>query len=435
MNGVLERDTVSRLNGPAQHHIKSSESCPLFSALMLAEPWQAPLKGMRALSLIIRVSFPAVSFSQSGYAPVAPSGLGGIAISSSQIRLTWHDNSNNETGFKVERSINAAPFTEIARRGADITTFTNTGLTASTSYSYRVRAYNDYGNSPFSNAVVVKTTPTPLPILSNQTVLGESTALNDTNPSFSYSGAWNYGSQGAYDYLADEHFSWTAGATATLTFRGTQAQLYSTGAYDLGYVEILLDGQSVGYVDCYTPARTTSRIIYTSPVLPYGMHTLAMRVMRIKNPLSSYYHVVVDRANVVVGTPSPTPTSTATPTPAPTMPTATPQPSPSSTPASSPTPISSTTGTAISVTLQWDPPVDATDIASYNIWWGKEIIDPLTGGRAAKMTDKVNILAPTSKATISLPDIAERYFIVTAVGVNGEESVPSSHVGYPFPRP
>jgi len=37
--------------------------------------------------------------------PEAPSGLSASALSSSSIRLTWTDNSGNETGFKVERSL------------------------------------------------------------------------------------------------------------------------------------------------------------------------------------------------------------------------------------------------------------------------------------------------------------------------------------------
>jgi Fibronectin type III domain len=380
---------------------------------------------MRHLSLITLVWFVAVEFSQGASVPTAPSGLLGKALSSSQIRLTWYDNSNNETGFKVERSVAGAPFTEIVRLGANITSFTDTGLTSSTSYYYRVRTYNAYGNSTFSNTALVKTTmPTPLSIPSNQTVLPGSMTLNDTNPSFSYSGAWYRGSQGAYDYLADEHYSSATGATAMLTFKGTQAQLYSTGAFDLGDAEILLDGRSVGYVDCYTPGRTASRIIYTSPVLPYGTHTLVTRVMRIKNPRSSYYYVVVDRANVVVGTPNPTPTSTPTRTRPPTTPT--PQPSPSSRPAAA---------MAVLVTLQWDPPVNATNVVSYNISWGKEIVDPLTGRRTAEMTNKMNILAPTTRVTITLPDLAERYFVVTAVGIDGHESVPSNRVGYPSSIP
>jgi len=36
--------------------------------------------------------------------PAAPSGLSATAVAKTQINLSWTDNANNETGFKIERS-------------------------------------------------------------------------------------------------------------------------------------------------------------------------------------------------------------------------------------------------------------------------------------------------------------------------------------------
>jgi len=36
-------------------------------------------------------------------APEAPTGLAATVLSSTEIELTWQDNSTNESGFKVER--------------------------------------------------------------------------------------------------------------------------------------------------------------------------------------------------------------------------------------------------------------------------------------------------------------------------------------------
>lgn len=90
--------------------------------------------------------------------PLAPTNLIANPESSTQINLSWSDNANNETGFRIERSTGDGSFTQIATAGANVTSYSNTRLTAGTTYSYRVRAYNAVGNSGYSNTA---TTATP----------------------------------------------------------------------------------------------------------------------------------------------------------------------------------------------------------------------------------------------------------------------------------
>ncbi len=68
------------------------------------------------------------------------------------------DNSSNESGFKIERCTgpNCTNFTQIVQVGANITVYSDTGLTANTFFRYRVSAYNTTGNSPYSNTVKEK---------------------------------------------------------------------------------------------------------------------------------------------------------------------------------------------------------------------------------------------------------------------------------------
>ena len=83
--------------------------------------------------------------------PNGPTSLSATAVSSRMINLSWLDNSDDEDGFKVERKIGTGSFTEVANLFADVTSYSSSGLSASTNYTYRVRAYNSAGNSPYSN--------------------------------------------------------------------------------------------------------------------------------------------------------------------------------------------------------------------------------------------------------------------------------------------
>ncbi len=85
------------------------------------------------------------------FIPNAPSSLTCTAVSSSQIDLSWQDNSGNEDGFKIERKKVGESFSLIYTTGANITSYSDTGIEANTTYYYRVHAYNTAGDSAYSN--------------------------------------------------------------------------------------------------------------------------------------------------------------------------------------------------------------------------------------------------------------------------------------------
>lgn len=82
--------------------------------------------------------------------PAAPSSLSATTVSGVQINLSWTDNSNNETGFKIERSADGVAFSQIATVGANVTSYANSDLSSATPYHYRVRASNGSGDSAYS---------------------------------------------------------------------------------------------------------------------------------------------------------------------------------------------------------------------------------------------------------------------------------------------
>ncbi len=102
----------------------------------------------------------------------APSSLISTVISVSQIDLSWADNSDNEDGFVIEYSTDGGvTYSELISLGANMTSYSNTGLSAMTTYHYRLFSYNGSGDSAYSNSVSATTqsqtvSDTVVPILS-----------------------------------------------------------------------------------------------------------------------------------------------------------------------------------------------------------------------------------------------------------------------------
>src|SRR5436190_629562 len=88
--------------------------------------------------------------------PTVPTGLTASAVSSSQINLSWTASSDNVgvSGYRVYRN-----GTQIATTSA--TSFANTGLSPSTTYSYTVAAYDAAGNLSAQSSSASATTPAP----------------------------------------------------------------------------------------------------------------------------------------------------------------------------------------------------------------------------------------------------------------------------------
>ncbi|MDQ8201844.1 hypothetical protein [Pelagicoccus sp. SDUM812003] len=68
-----------------------------------------------------------------------------------QAQLSWTDNSDNESGFNVERSVEGGDWSLIGTTEADVAVFVDSNVESGTSYAYRVNAYNEFGNSGFTN--------------------------------------------------------------------------------------------------------------------------------------------------------------------------------------------------------------------------------------------------------------------------------------------
>lgn len=93
-------------------------------------------------------------------APEAPTNLTADTVNSTTIQLTWQDNSNNELGFVIRRSIdNNSNYENHDTVGTNITYYEDQNLAPMTTYYYKVYAYNLGGNSEYSNEASATTGP------------------------------------------------------------------------------------------------------------------------------------------------------------------------------------------------------------------------------------------------------------------------------------
>ena len=88
--------------------------------------------------------------------PSIPGTLTANSVSAGEIDLSWGAATDNVgvTGYEVFRCTGAAcgTFAKVAQTGGGTTTYSDTGLSPATSYSYEVRALDAAGNTgPFSN--------------------------------------------------------------------------------------------------------------------------------------------------------------------------------------------------------------------------------------------------------------------------------------------
>lgn len=114
-------------------------------------------------------------------------------LNAEELMLAWQDNSDNEFGFEVERSLDGSSFEVVATLDADVKAFSDTNVTPGLNYFYRVRAFNEFGFSGYTN-VSVATLPNTAPvvtslgkisILKGETIAPISISYNDAETSVS----------------------------------------------------------------------------------------------------------------------------------------------------------------------------------------------------------------------------------------------------------
>lgn len=150
--------------------------------------------------------------------PTAPTNFVATVVSSTQINLTWTASTDNVgvTGYEVDRcqGANCSNFTQIAT--PTTTSFSDTGLAASTSYSYKVSASDAAGNvSAFSGVSSAMTKASGGPIAVSITPM-RGGAVVGQNVTFSASVQNDVGAAGVTWSTSAGSFSSQSTTTATL---------------------------------------------------------------------------------------------------------------------------------------------------------------------------------------------------------------------------
>ncbi len=177
----------------------------------------------------------------------SPTSLTATAVSSSQINLTWTDNSLTESGYRIEQSpVDDLHYTEIYVTAPNVTSYNATGLSEATKYYYRVRAYNSIATSAYcseKNATTLYNIPVAPSGLRITSITSGTVSLAWTDNSGDESGFKIQRKQGA---------------------TGTYTQIATPGANVTTYTDndtALLDGTQYYYKVCATNPAGDSTLL------------------------------------------------------------------------------------------------------------------------------------------------------------------------------
>ena len=178
--------------------------------------------------------------------PSAPSNLTGFSSSSNSVSLSWKDNSDNESGFRIERRNSGTSWSTIASLSANTTSYVNNGVIGGQTYEYRIRSFNSSGNSGYSNTVNVTVKNNPATTTSPPVTSGGNIFEAENN----YSKVNELGSSGSI-YVAKASIN-SNGKAVSLPDAGDEIainfNLPSAGTYSIKvWLRSGYKGNSTGY--------------------------------------------------------------------------------------------------------------------------------------------------------------------------------------------
>jgi hypothetical protein len=215
--------------------------------------------------------------------PTLPTNLTAVANSSSQITLTWtaSTDAGGIKGYNIYRVGTVAPLNTIPQTG---TTFTHTGLTANTAYTYQIEAIDTAGNKSAKTASVSRTTPVASTIVdtTKPTTPGQPTAslVTQTTLRLTWTASTDAGGSNLTGYKVYRN-NIQIGTPTTNTYNDTN--LTANTAYS--YTVVAYDG--AGNTSATSSARSTTTlqaVVTPTPVTPATPVTTPISVQTVTPP-------------------------------------------------------------------------------------------------------------------------------------------------------
>jgi hypothetical protein len=141
--------------------------------------------------------------------------------------VTWADASDNETGFRIQRSLSPAfaAFSEFTV-AANATSFIDTGLLANTTYYYRVESFNAAGSHGFTTIFSEATLPAPTGNTGPLTApAGLAGVVGRNNTLLSWND--NSGNEDGWEIQISTVYNFTAATTRTVTVSQIDAESFN----------------------------------------------------------------------------------------------------------------------------------------------------------------------------------------------------------------
>lgn len=208
--------------------------------------------------------------------PAPPSGLTAISVTSTEINLSWNDNSIDEIGFKIERKTGAgSTYSQIDTVTANTNDYHDAGLLEFTTYFYRVCAYNKW-DSNYSNEAFTTTQPAGSLQFSassystneydgSVTVYVMRTGGSGNEVSVNYT-TGDGSATAAVDYQSSSgSLNWADGESTTKSF---SVSIYNDGIYEGNETFTIILSSPTGGASLGSPGTATVTIIDDDPPPP-----------------------------------------------------------------------------------------------------------------------------------------------------------------------